>query len=100
MKLKYRSASKKESRRKTCSSPPQIVGKEYWTRGYFYNVKRFDGVLDIKNYGFYKIGKRKFVDEYGNEILREPELLEVYGVATVTGVARLVTQELIIRGII
>lgn len=40
------------------------------------------------------------MDEYGNEILREPELLEVYGVATVTGVARLVTQELIIRGII
>ena len=80
--------------------PPQIVGKEYWTRGYFYNVKRFDGVLDINNYGFYKIGKRKFVDEYGNEIHCEPELLEVYGVATVTGIARMVTQELIIRGMI
>lgn len=78
--------------------PPQIVGKEYWTRGYFYNVKRFDGVLNIKNYGFYKIGKGKFVDEYGDEILHEPELLEVYGVSTVTGIARQVTQELIIRG--
>lgn len=63
-------------------------------------MKRFDGVLDINNYGFYKIGKRKFVDEYGNEIPCEPELLEVYGVATVTGIARMVTQELIIRGMI
>ena len=25
--------------------PPQIVGKEYWTRGYFYNVKRFDAFI-------------------------------------------------------
>ena len=44
--------------------------------------------------------KRKFVDEYGNEIFHEPELLEVYGVGTVTGIARQVTQELIIRGMI
>ena len=36
--------------------PPQIVGKEYWTRGYFYNVEHYDKILNVKDYGFYSIG--------------------------------------------
>ncbi len=32
--------------------PPQIVGKEYWTRGYFYNVEHYDKILNVKDYGF------------------------------------------------
>lgn len=64
---------------------PEIVGKEYWTRGYFFNV----GHVEVKEdrYGFYSIGKRKFFDEFGNAIHEEPYLLGTYGVATISGIA-------------
>lgn len=77
---------------------PEIVGKEYWTRGYFFNV----GHTEIKEnkYGFYSIGKRKFFDEYGNDINKEPYLLGTYGVATISGIAYGINKEMIINGII
>ena len=80
--------------------PPQIVGKEYWTRGYFYNVEHYNKKIYIDNCGFYSIGKGKFFDEYGNEITNEPQLLGTYGVTTINGIAGKITQELIIAGII
>ncbi|MCZ7695273.1 Imm26 family immunity protein [Mediterraneibacter gnavus] len=80
--------------------PPQIVGKEYWTRGFFYNVEHYDEILNVKNYGFYSIGKGEFVDEYGKELANQPKLLGTYGVATISGIARKINQELIIRKII
>ena len=48
--------------------PPEIIGKEYWTRGYFYNVDHYDEKLKIKEYGFYSIGQGKVLDEYGKAI--------------------------------
>lgn len=75
---------------------PVLVGREYWARGYFYNIDHIDHVSLIKNYGFYNIGKRQYVDEYGNRLLNEPELLGAYGVATAWGIAMEVNQELII----
>lgn len=80
--------------------PPQIVGKEYWTRGYFYNVDYYNGMLNIGNYGFYSIGKGKFFDEYGKEIEGEPQLLGTFGVSTIGGIAGKINQELIIAGIL
>lgn len=80
--------------------PPQIVGQEYWTRGYFYNVDSYDDTIRIDNYGFYYIGKHKFCDEYGNEMKEEPQLLGIYSVATIIGVAKKISQELIISGIL
>ena len=56
--------------------------------------------MDISNYGFYRIGYRKFVDEYGNDLNYEPELLGTFGVSTINGIALQITQELIIRRII
>ena len=79
---------------------PAIVGKEYWTRGYFYNVTKDNDVKRINNYGFYYIGKDKFVDEYGKEISVVPELLGTFGVFTVYGIAMEINQELIISGVI
>lgn len=79
---------------------PVIVGKEYWTRGYFYNVSKNMDVKNIRNYGFYSIGKGKFFDEYGTELRKEPSLLGTYGVATITGIANEVNQELIILGVL
>lgn len=76
---------------------PCIVGKEYWTKGFF---GRTDiSVQDIPqfNYGFYYIGKSKYVDEFGNEILERPDMVESFGVATITGIAYKVRKELIIH---
>lgn len=80
--------------------PPQIVGREYWSRGYFYNIDRYDEPLNIEDYGFYSVGKSKFFDEYGNELLNQPRLLGTFGVATISGIAKKINQELIISGII
>lgn len=80
--------------------PPQIVGKEYWTKGYFYNIDHIDKISNIKDYGFYSIGKGKYFDEYGNEIKFAPRLLGTYGVATISGIARKINRELIIAGIL
>ena len=42
---------------------PSIVGKEYWTRGYFYTVDNIDlQGLEI-DYGFYDIIDAKYYDE-------------------------------------
>lgn len=97
-------ANLKESIRKEVKSedlliPPQIIGKEYWTKGYFYNIDHYNEMPKISSYGFYSIGKGKFVDEYGKEMEREPSLLGIYGVATIIGVAGKINQELIIAGI-
>lgn len=80
--------------------PPQIVGKEYWTRGYFYNIDYVDNVNNVDKCGFYSVGQGKFFDEYGNDLEFEPPLLGTYGVATISGVARKINQELIIARII
>ena len=89
---------KKGIRKEDLLIDPEIVGKEYWTRGYFFNVGHIES--KVNNYGFYSIGKRKFFDEYGNDIQEEPSILGTYGVATISGVAYSINQELIIAGII
>lgn len=82
--------------------PPQIVGQEYWSRGYFFNVDKFNkppNIADcIADCGFYSVGKGKFFDEFGNELAKPPRLLGTFGVATITGVAKKIRQELIITG--
>lgn len=80
--------------------PPQIVGKEYWTKGFFYNIEHYNEKINVDSYGFYSIGKGKFFDEYGKEITTEPQLLGTYGVATIMGIAGKINQELIIAGIL
>lgn len=71
-----------------------------WTRGYFYNVDYYDGIPNMDNYGFYSVGKGRFFDEYGKEIVGEPQLLGIFGVATIVGIAGKINQELIIAGIL
>ncbi len=56
--------------------------------------------MNIHNYGFYRIGKKSFVDEYENILNYESELLGCFGVVTISGIARKITQELIIRKVI
>ena len=76
---------------------PEIVGKEYWTRGLFHNIDRYTGKISIEDYCFYSIGKDKIYDEYGNEIALK-KIICTYGVATIFGIGILVGQELLIEG--
>ena len=77
---------------------PKIVGSEYWSKGYFFNISHYNYLPDFE-YGFYSVGKGVFCDEYGNQIPNEPHLLGIYGVTTIIGISQLVTKELIIAGI-
>ena len=79
---------------------PAIVGKEYWSRGYFCTTHNLDVDLNSMNIGFYSVMKKKFLDEYGKEISDKPELLGIYGVSTITGIATEVRTELIIQGLL
>lgn len=78
---------------------PSIVGKGYWTRGYFYTIDNIDlQGLEI-DYGFYDIIDAKYYDEYENEMDHVPKLLGVFGVSTISGIAYNVNWEMIILGI-
>lgn len=80
--------------------PPQVVGQEYWTRGYFYNIDHLEEIGSDIDYGFYDIFDQKYMDEYERELANEPKLLGTGGVATISGVARKINKELIIAGIL
>lgn len=79
--------------------PPATVGREYWTRGYFYNVGHMDASFDDVSYGFYDIIDGKYYNEYEQEI-PEPgdfHLLGTFGVSTINGIARKINRELIMN---
>lgn len=86
--------------------PPQTVGVEYWTRGYFHTVDAVDISDWYIDYGFFDVGSiyvrgyGLFVNEYGERIDREPKLLGTYGVSTIIGIASKITRELIIDRIL
>ncbi len=44
---------KKGIRKEDLLIDPEIVGKEYWTRGYFFNVGHIES--KVNNYGFYSV---------------------------------------------
>lgn len=74
---------------------PETVGKENWTRGYFYNTGHKENIPDDLDYGFYRLANNRFVDVYGNKLDREPSMWNAFGVATVSGVAHGINEELI-----
>lgn len=79
---------------------PAIVGKWYWNKGYFYSVGISIEIPDNVDYGFYSVGRRKYVDEYGNTMKKEPELVGIYGACTNQGIAYEINYELIASGLI
>ena len=77
---------------------PEIVDKSYWSKGYFFTIenKPLDDNEKKLDYGFYSIGKGKFLKETGIEIDHQPVLLGTYGIATISGIAYEIEKELII----
>lgn len=91
----------KLSRKIMCSDllvPPCIVGKEYWSHGYFYTVDHYEDKIDIDSFGFYNIKDGFFYDEYNkNKFQTEPNIISMGGVYTISGVAYEINKELIIK---
>jgi hypothetical protein len=80
---------------------PSIVDDIYWNKGLFYNVgnaaiSKSENELD---YGFLKIGIKSniYCKEDGILLEKKPELLGVFGVSTINGIASKVEQQLIIN---
>ena len=46
---------------------PCIVGRGYWTRGYFFNISVKQEIPSNLDYGFFSVGKYLFLDEYENK---------------------------------
>ncbi len=79
---------------------PSIVGKSYWTSGYFYTIGN-EAISEVEknlDYGFYKTYPSKVIyyKENGVEMDHQPSLLGVCGITTITGIAYYVTRELIL----
>jgi len=83
---------------------PSIVDISYWKRGLFYNVGNIP-LTDIEkslDYGFYKSGipgirDGWFCTEEGQKLNKEPRIMGMYGIATITGIAAAVETELIMN---
>lgn len=66
--------------------PPLLITRQYWTKGYFYNVFSFEHISP-PSYGFYHEGWGKVIDEYYHELSDIPVLLGKAGINTNIGVA-------------
>lgn len=79
---------------------PAIVSDDYWKKGYFYTISNIPLTEVEKNldFGFYKIHFKGnfFCKETGEILDREPKILGMHGITTLTGIATEVERELII----
>ncbi len=76
---------------------PTLVGKEYWTRGYFYTVERTEQKIEIESFGFYDIFDDFYYNEYKQKLASEPKIKSMEGVKTISGIAYEMNKETIIR---
>lgn len=80
---------------------PSIVDNSYWNKGLFFNVGNLK-VSDIEkelNYGFYKIGINSnwYCKEDGTVLNYKPEIIGMFGIATINGIASQIEKEFIIN---
>ena len=77
--------------------PPCIVGKEYWTRGYFSNYNHLSKKINIEQYGFYGILDGLYYNEYDQKLNGIPEIISMGSVYTISGIAFDINKEIIIN---
>ena len=75
---------------------PCLVTKDYWTKGYFSTVNNYPSTVYIGSYGFYRLGKGYYVNEYNEKLNNVPDLASI-GVYTISGIAYEMNKEMIIR---
>ena len=76
---------------------PRIVGKEYWTKGYFFNIGHEDKQINIESYGFYDLFDGLCYNEYDLKLDNVPKIVSMGSVYTISGIAYEMNQEIIIR---
>jgi len=80
---------------------PAIVDKSYWSQGLFYNVGNAPITAEEQNldYGFCDIGWNglRYCNVKGEIMKREPKILSIYGISTITGIAAKIERELIMN---
>jgi len=78
---------------------PEIVDSSYWKKGLFYTVGN-EIITEAErklDFGFYNIVNGKYCKENGIEIQHRPTILGTYGIATISGVAKIIEKEIIIN---
>ena len=80
---------------------PCIVDVSYWNKGLFFNVGKTE-ISDFEkelNYGFYKIGINSnwYCKEDGTVLDYIPDLVGMFGIATMNGIASQIEKEIIIN---
>ena len=80
---------------------PFIVSNQYWEKGYFYVIKHSPLSEEEKKLeiGFYKIHPlgNSFCTSSGEHLEHEPQILGMYGLCTITGVAAEINRSLIMN---
>lgn len=80
---------------------PFIVNNQYWEKGYFYVIKHSPLSEEEKKLeiGFYKIHPLgdSFCTSSGERLEHEPQILGMYGLCTITGVAAEINRSLIMN---
>lgn len=80
---------------------PFIVSNQYWEKGYFYVIKHSPLSEEEKKLeiGFYKIHPLgdSFYTSSGERLEHEPQILGMYGLCTITGVAAEINRSLIMN---
>ena len=81
--------------------PPAIVGDEYWKKGYFHTIANIPLTEEEKklDFGFYSIHFKGnfFCKETGELLDKEPKLLGMHGITTISGIGLEIEEELIIN---
>lgn len=80
---------------------PCIVDVSYWNKGLFFNVGKTE-ISDFEkkiNYGFYKIGINSnwYCKEDGTVLDYKPDLVGIFGITTINGIASQIEKEIIIN---
>lgn len=81
--------------------PPAIVGDEYWKKGYFHTIANIPLTEEEKklDFGFYKLHFKGnfFCKETGELLDKEPKILGMHGITTISGIGLEIEEELIIN---
>lgn len=80
---------------------PCIVEDTYWKRGYFSPLLRRPAPSpDSLRYGFWSYRKQAFQTVTGKILETTPEIMGIFGVTTITGVASEMKRALIAKGVL
>ena len=81
--------------------PPAIVGDAYWKKGYFHTIANIPLTEEEKklDFGFYSIHCKGnfFCKETGELLDKEPKILGIHGITTISGIGLEIERELIIN---